>query len=450
MGDWFIIWGPHLIGIAFVAAFGGCVGSFLNVVVYRLPLGMSVINPPSRCCSCGRRLRAHENLPVIGWFISGRRCWSCGCPISIEYPAIEAIVALLFAAAYAVEFIVAPHSWLGRGGALWFQTYGFVATAPVAAAIFVLIASLVAATLTDLRTFTIPLAITLTATLVGFAGWTIQGAMATPAMANAWPMPRANWGGVGLGLGGILGLAISLGLLGLGTIKRSFADYDTYVKAGETLGDYPHARREMRHEIVFLLPIVALAVAGFFLLRSTASPIPPILQGLSASALGYLAGAGIVWVVRIVATLAKGIEAMGMGDVHLLGAAGAVLGWVDPIAAFFIAPFFGLSWVGLSWLRGRMRGGPTGRELPYGPHLALAILALILLRPFFLDAGRLLFPGLISGGRSLHGAISSGQIPHLPDCPEVHRTSEKGLSNEADMDCWQRCAHDSHDARTWM
>ena len=59
----------HVPVVVFVFAFGGIVGSFINVVIYRLPAGMSVISPPSRCPTCGARLKWWENMPILGWFI---------------------------------------------------------------------------------------------------------------------------------------------------------------------------------------------------------------------------------------------------------------------------------------------------------------------------------------------------------------------------------------------
>ena len=76
--------------------FGACIGSFLNVVIYRVPLGQSIVSPPSRCPKCGNRLPWYDNLPILGWVLLGGRCRQCKNPISIQYPIVELITALLF------------------------------------------------------------------------------------------------------------------------------------------------------------------------------------------------------------------------------------------------------------------------------------------------------------------------------------------------------------------
>ena len=88
--------------------------------------------------------------------------------------------------------------------------------------------------------------------------------------------------------------------------------------------------------------------------------------------LGWLVGGAIVWGVRIFGTLAFGREAMGLGDVHLLASMGAAFGWFDPLLAFFIAPFFGLIWILIGQFGSRVFKG-LGHQLPYGPHLAIAL-----------------------------------------------------------------------------
>ena len=75
---------------------GLCIGSFLNVVIYRLPLGQSLASPPSRCRKCGYSLRWYDNIPVLSWVSLRGRCRKCGVSVSIQYPIVELITALLF------------------------------------------------------------------------------------------------------------------------------------------------------------------------------------------------------------------------------------------------------------------------------------------------------------------------------------------------------------------
>ena len=85
--------------IAGVAVLGAAVGSFLNVVIYRVPAGKSVVHPPSACPSCGERIRPHDNIPVLSWVLLRGRCRACGTRISARYPLIEMGTALAFAGA---------------------------------------------------------------------------------------------------------------------------------------------------------------------------------------------------------------------------------------------------------------------------------------------------------------------------------------------------------------
>lgn len=89
--------------ILWLSVLGAVFGSFLNVVIYRLPLGLSLIRPPSHCPKCGKPIRWYDNVPVLGWIALGGRCRQCRNPISIRYPAVEAVTGLLFGALGAVE-----------------------------------------------------------------------------------------------------------------------------------------------------------------------------------------------------------------------------------------------------------------------------------------------------------------------------------------------------------
>lgn len=83
--------------VGFAALAGAVLGSFFNVVIYRWPRGKSIVVPPSSCPSCGGRIRARHNLPVLGWFLLRGKCFDCGAAISARYPLVEALSALTFA-----------------------------------------------------------------------------------------------------------------------------------------------------------------------------------------------------------------------------------------------------------------------------------------------------------------------------------------------------------------
>jgi leader peptidase (prepilin peptidase)/N-methyltransferase len=82
--------------LAFVL--GLIIGSFLNVVAYRLPRGESLAHPPSRCPNCGAPVKPYDNVPVVSWLLLRGRCRHCGHPISARYPLVELATGLLFAA----------------------------------------------------------------------------------------------------------------------------------------------------------------------------------------------------------------------------------------------------------------------------------------------------------------------------------------------------------------
>lgn len=380
-----IAWLQHAPVAVFVFCVGACVGSFVNVVIYRLPSGMSVISPPSRCPTCGARLRFfRENLPILGWFMVRGRCRYCHGPVSAQYMLIELLMALVFLGLYVLLFVISWRTpWWGEIGGQWWHVNGFLRAWPAFTVLAFLVAGLVAMTLIDARSFTIPIQIPLFVTGTAFIGYPVQALLPTrhtPAM--TWPIPGTGWSGLLMAGLGVLGVVVAAALLKLGKLRYSFADYGDYVKEGEVLGDYPHARREMWLEVQFLTPCMMGIAIGWLASRWMglhASP-PPFLQALGATFLGYLVGGGLVWTIRILGTLAFGREAMGLGDVHLLAAVGAALGWFDPILIFFLAPFSGILWVLLSMSLASMLRR-SRRELPYGPHLAAATVIVIFLRP---------------------------------------------------------------------
>ena len=89
--------------VLFTLVGGLCVGSFLNVVAFRLPRGESLVSPGSHCPGCGTPVRAYDNVPLLGWMLLRGRCRSCGEPISPRYPIVEGVTALLAVAVVLVK-----------------------------------------------------------------------------------------------------------------------------------------------------------------------------------------------------------------------------------------------------------------------------------------------------------------------------------------------------------
>ncbi|MCL4220720.1 MAG: A24 family peptidase [Phycisphaerales bacterium] len=454
--------------LLFMFAYGACVGSLVNVLVYRLPRGMGVVRPASKCPNCGTKLTFRENIPILGWLLLRGKCRFCKQPISVEYPLVETAVALLFATLYLLFFGLPE---MGRGP--WFDLLqpewalnGLASSWPELVVIMLLFGALTAVTLIDARTAQIPLVLVWAPALLalvfhvghaivvqvrhggpvaelGTLGWRLaDGTRWMAAPGQIWSIPTAgihHWWFVGMALGGTVGLGAALVLLEIGLVRRSFADYDEWeakaraaaggrrdqaegeqaLKCGEdsvlpevtapevvasgTATDaemwiqYPFARREMLKEMAFVAMPLALAIVGMWLAPwlvervygpySRTDPfsmdrIPPVnvplwLSVLSGVLGGYLIGGAVVWGVRIVGSLAFGKEALGLGDVHLVAAIGACVGWIDAILGFFAAAFVGLAWTLLgAVLRGRM-----GRTLPYGPYIAVATLLVVVGKP---------------------------------------------------------------------
>ena len=93
--------------------FGACIGSFLNVFVYRFPRRKSLVHPPSHCPRCGHLIRWYDNVPVFGWIKLRGKCRDCRLPISVRYPCVEGFCGILFGSIFVLldQLWVLP-SWL--------------------------------------------------------------------------------------------------------------------------------------------------------------------------------------------------------------------------------------------------------------------------------------------------------------------------------------------------
>ena len=133
---------------SFFFVWGAAFGSFLNVVVYRLPRGLSVVRPASRCTSCGAAIRARHNIPVLGWFILRGRCADCGAPFSVRYALVELLTGLLSVALYlrlshVLPADAEPLAWAVAFAPLFFFVFVLLAVVFIDAESFVIPGSLV-------------------------------------------------------------------------------------------------------------------------------------------------------------------------------------------------------------------------------------------------------------------------------------------------------------------
>ena len=124
-------------GLAFTFAFGSCVGSFLNVVIWRMPRGKSLSNPPSHCPNCDKRIKLYDNIPILAWLVLKGRCRNCKVSISPRYIIIEAVTGIMWCiVVYTCGQLNLPLS--------------------MAIGMLILTSVLIAASLTDIETRTVP------------------------------------------------------------------------------------------------------------------------------------------------------------------------------------------------------------------------------------------------------------------------------------------------------
>lgn len=175
-----------------VFLFGAVIGSFLNVCIHRIPRGLSIASPPSRCPRCERRIPFYDNIPIISYILLKGRCRSCAEPFSALYPFVEASTGV-FAVLLFLKFSLTPE----------FFVYS------------VFVASLIVITFIDLELQIIPDVISLPGIIVGFA-------------ASFFLVSPGVWGsaiGIGIGAGILLGIAAAYMLvagkegMGMGDVK---------------------------------------------------------------------------------------------------------------------------------------------------------------------------------------------------------------------------------------
>jgi len=189
---------PEPLASAFVLAIGLVVGSFLNVCIYRLPVGQSIVTPRSRCPGCGTMIAWHQNIPIVSWLALRGRCGNCSSRISWRYPFVEALsgVTVLL---------------------LW-RSFGPHAAFPIAAA-FVL--ALVVLFFTDFDHQLLPDAVTLTGFASGVAVAWYNPFLGADGWGRIWAALSGAALGSGLlwGVGAIYGKLRGVEAMGMGDVK---------------------------------------------------------------------------------------------------------------------------------------------------------------------------------------------------------------------------------------
>jgi leader peptidase (prepilin peptidase)/N-methyltransferase len=245
--------------VAAVAVFGALIGSFLNVVIHRVPREESIAFPASHCPSCDAAIRPYDNIPVISWAVLRGRCRSCRAPISARYPAVELLTAVMFALTYLL------HS-------------GLTLSLPFDLAF---VASLLALIFIDAEHMILPNVIT-----------------------------------------------------------------------------YPGAA------LALLARVVVPNLYGVATLGGAQTQLRPWLVSLGGAVLGALVGGGFLWLVGWLWERARGVEAMGLGDVKMMLMVGAFLGWPLTLLTIFVGVLTG-SVAGVAVMLGR-KERDMQMMLPFG------------------------------------------------------------------------------------
>ncbi len=333
----------------------GCiVGSFLNVCIHRMPLGMSVVSPPSHCPNCKYSIPWFLNVPLATWLSLGGKCKNCGAPISPRYFLVELLTGIAFLSCWLV---------FGKQSAALALVYSLF------------LAGMIAATFIDFEHFIIPDEITIGGIVVGFAC-----SVFVPALHRAESLTTAMIRAV---LGILVGAGVIYGILRLGKLlfgrQRVELPENTRILFSETAvhlpdKDIPYEELFYRQSDVIVMHASTLELIDRCYKDVTVRLSPRRLligdEELNPEQVPHMeAACGEITLPR---------EAMGFGDVKFMAAIGAFLGWPAVVFSLLASSLIG-SLVGVSLiLMGRRE---WSSRLPYGPYIAAGAVIYLFLTP---------------------------------------------------------------------
>ena len=349
--------------------FGCIMGSFLNVCIYRMPRGESLVSPPSHCPHCHYSIPWYLNMPLFTWIFLRGRCAQCRAPISVRYFLVELLTGVAFLA-----------SWLavGRQGTWLALAYSLV------------LSGLIVATFIDLEHYIIPDEITIGGMVVGFLCSLAvpslhRGADPLVSLIARFLSPRQREAlsqgaaspvfsliesalGIGIGLG-LVYFVVRVGKLLFGK-QRVDLEPDSRVVFTETslvLPDQEILFEELfyRKSDVITLEAKAIELIDRCYLPATIRLSPEkLLIGKET-----LNPENVPHMEVVTDTLFLPREAMGFGDVKFMGAIGAFLGWQATVFSLMLSSVIGAV-VGVALIA--LRKQEWSSRIPYGPYIALA------------------------------------------------------------------------------
>jgi len=338
-----------------VFTFGAVIGSFLNVCVHRMPRDESIVSPPSHCPHCNQRIRWADNIPLVSYLLLGGRCRNCAAKISPRYFLVELLTATLFLLMWlrltqwdkqplqGIEFLKGPVYWM-------------------------IIAGLIVATFIDFEHLIIPNEITLGGVVVGF----ICSVLVPPLQHTQSHAIAALRSFLGILAGGLVLFAIAeFGKLLFGRLRVPLPP-GTVIMISDGKLKLPSEEIDWPDLFFRNSDKVRVQAASIKFADKEFHDAAVIIREDSIAVNGtkyLLADIGPIEVTANEIVIPR--EAMGFGDVKLLAAIGAFLGWQATVFSIFLSSFAG-SIVGLTLIvlgKKNLQG-----RIPYGPYIALGAL----------------------------------------------------------------------------
>ncbi|HEX3797796.1 MAG TPA: prepilin peptidase [Verrucomicrobiae bacterium] len=339
-------WGmPFHFWSAVFFIFGCVVGSFLNVVIHRLPLEESIVSPPSHCPHCKYSIPWYLNIPLVTWLYLGGKCANCGAPISIRYFLVELLTGITFLAC-----------WIGFGP--------YMASIAIVYCIF--LAGLIAATFIDFEHYIIPDEITIGGAVVGFLC-----SLLVPPLHGTHSPGMGLWRsfqGIAVGAG-LFYAVLRLGKLFFGKQKMSLPSGSKIIFT-ETAIVLPE--QEILYEELFYRKSDSVRLqAGTAELsdRCYRDVSVRLTPGKLFIGEDELIPEEVPYLEVVTDNVVLPREAMGLGDVKFMAAIGAFLGWQAVIFTLMASSIIG-SVIMLTLVA--LKRHSLSARLPYGPYIAVA------------------------------------------------------------------------------